>query len=141
MRRLILVCGAVSLLGGCASGPNRYQAAMAQIDSEAAGCPKAPMTANANCVISIERRVMGPLLGTNNDLLEVFTATRLSLAGKVDRHELRQEEAALQLAQAKSSLVSEFERRRTNQATVNALSAPQRLQTNCISTPGWVTCN
>lgn len=128
-------------LTACARGPSKIDLAIKQIDEETARCPATPMLAYAQCAGEIEQRVMKPVI-SRPDLVDVYVATRLALAGKVDRKEMRREDADLQLAQTKSQLISEYERMglaRRSVVAQEAAAAPRSV--TCMNVGGVVTCN
>jgi hypothetical protein len=117
-------------LSGCAGELLRQQAeaeAMIQqeADKEARNCdikyPRSPRhnhVANAQCVAAVNDRFFRPLK-LYPDLHDLFYATMVALAAKVDQGLLSEEDARLQLAQVQAQITAEWDRR-VNARTVTA---------------------
>ena len=141
MRYAVLAVLILASATACARGPSKVDLAFKQIQEETARCPAMPMAAYAKCAGEIEQRVMKPVI-SRPDLVDVYVATRLALASKVDRGEMRREDADLHLAQTKSQLISEYERMglaRRSVGAQEAAAAPRSV--TCMNVGGVVTCN
>lgn len=107
------------ILVACASGPSASDMASKQAEEEAAKCPRNTQVAYYTCKNEIDRRLVRPHL-RNADLYDVALASRLSIGGKLDRGEIKPEDAQLALAKISSELVGENERRSLARRSVRA---------------------
>lgn len=138
-----MVFCAILLLAGCGPrGPSALDLAMQQYEAESAQCPQSPAVTHAKCVQEIERRVVKPVIPSAADLLDVMAATRMALSVRIDRGEIRKEDADLEMARTKSQLVAEFQRRGLASRSVRAMEAAAAPRsTTCTSIGNTVMCN
>lgn len=124
MQNYAIIAGFLGVaLAGCATGSSKIDIATAQAQQEKSHCPtNKGRTAQANCLNEIDRRLLRPLF-TRPDLIDLFTTTRLALAIRVDKGEMRPEEADVQLAQLASQMTSEMERQNLARRSVAAQEA------------------
>lgn len=108
MRAGVVVVLAVTLaLGGCLSAKQREATAAAnQADAQCKAQIFKSAVALAQCRNDAMRLAMPATTAANRDLLELALAQRMVLAEKVDRHEITQAEADLEMAKMKTSIVS-----------------------------------
>jgi hypothetical protein len=82
----------------------------------------------------------------NPDLLDLISATRIALAATVDRRELTEEDATVQLARAQADANSEDQRRTNSNLSVAAqqqqadAASAARLPVTCSKLGNSVTC-
>lgn len=107
--KIVVSVAATLVLFGCASEPSKLEQAFAAAEKEWASCPQRPHLAKAECIGEVERRVLRPAF-PDPVSLDLVSATRKSLAGKLDRGEIRQEDADLEMARLKSSLSNNWDR-------------------------------
>lgn len=125
----VLALAASLALGGCLSAKQREATAAAnQADADCKAQPFKTAVALAECRNNAMRLAMPATSAANRDLLELGLAQRMVLAEKVDRHQITQAEADLEMAKMKTTLVS------TEQNRIAAARAAQG--TTC--TTQWV---
>jgi PBP1b-binding outer membrane lipoprotein LpoB len=131
MRVALVLVGALAL-AGCVNNElsPEAKANMAQA-REAYGLEK-PAVSKAKCLNGVDDEYIRPRMRMP-DLLDLYYAERVELAEKVDAGAMTPAEADLKLAQMKTEVISEDERRRNN-ATMAAAAT-------MAATPGPTTCN
>lgn len=113
-------------LAGCAA--QERLAARSELNAANAACdaqwPKVVgnFVPRAEC-LNRAFTLAAPRLGLHGDLVELFNAARSSLAVKADRGEITPEDMNLRLAELKTQLASEQQRRTAEQAAVSAQRA------------------
>lgn len=114
MRKIALTVPLALALAACVSD-QEYQAQLAACER-----PGETHLAIAKC----QNAAMYSSRGSQDrDLQEVMAATREAVAAKLDRHEITEEDARLQVAQAKAQLTGEHERRDLDRAAIIAAAA------------------
>lgn len=153
--RAVVVLGCAMLLAGCVS--SRDKAAISAAEAGVADCKAKTFRSaveRARC-LNAAAEIAAPAVGDSADLFRVAQNTRLVLAERVDRGQITQAEADLQMSQTMAGLVSEDNRRATAQrsaAAQEALARPQfqivapgSNQINCTSRNAFgqvqTTCN
>jgi outer membrane murein-binding lipoprotein Lpp len=116
MKTTVVAIAAIvgSLLAGCVAGPSAED--MAAVQTGKAQCDRlSTSTARARCEVANANKYLRRYVPQGSlDLADVAEAQMLVLAQKVDAGQMTQAEADLELAQAKSRLISEEQQRNTN---------------------------
>lgn len=148
---LVLIALALSACGLARDieADKKMRADMVALRAETAACDQRPtLRGKVECVNNAENQYLRPYV-THQDLLNLGQANRLSLAGKVERHEIRPDDAVLELAKVNSAITSELQRRNTSLRSVQAQeanaaanqAAASRTVTCTNLGMGTVTCN
>ena len=125
MDKASLVLLATILLSGCVSQQTALQVqAKADFKTAIGQCDSRNFKTHlekSECIDEALRKTEY-IYVQNKDLVDELIAEREVLSGKIDRHELSQEEANLQLAQFRANLI-EQENQRRQQQRANAIEA------------------
>jgi hypothetical protein len=89
--------------------------------------------AKASCLNAVDNEYIRPRLRTT-DLLDLYQAERAALAEKVDAGAMTPAEAALKLAQMKTEVISEDQRRSNNAAMAAAATMAGSTTCNPMAT-------
>jgi hypothetical protein len=128
--RFLRVLPIALALAGCVDdGPSPEAVASFERDKAACAAFQTAL-ARAKCFNGVVDRYVRPTV-RDQDLLTLEEAERVSLAEKVDAGKMTEAEADLQLAQARSGIFSELQRRSNN--TDIAAAAIMPLPTTCHS--------
>jgi len=122
----------------------KQQAAEAKQDCESRfpTSPKKNHVEQAKCLNAFNESVVKPT-SPFPDLIDLLDATRLSLATKVDQGTMSEADANLQLAQTRTHIVQEADRRQLAVRSVNAqetAAAASAAGTTCIKNGNTVSC-
>lgn len=150
----LLAFGAMLAFVGCAQ--QRIQQAEVALDAKVAECENRYPAGSRNSVARAgcdedARRAAFAARGAPSDLVEIWIATRADLAAKVDRQEMRPEQARLQMATLTSQLSDRAQERRAVAAEHFArtipdptplapLPVPRSVQTSCTRYGNQVDC-
>ena len=131
--RTICVLAVGLALAGCINNELSPEA-MANMAQAREACKlEKPAVAKANCLNAVDDEYIRPRLRTT-DLLDLYRAERVALAEKVDAGAMTPAEADLKLAQMKTEIVSEDQRRSNNAAMAAAATmATMPSSTTCSS--------
>ncbi len=156
MRSILLLVLAGLLMAGCgiarrAEEKERYDRLVAEVDAAVAACnSRTPRAAWARCVNEAQRPIIQTVPVEYRDLYELKAAGRLALAARLDRGEIRQEDAELETAKMNSNLMAEFNRRQLARRAVDAqetaamaaadTAARSRLPVRCTRFGDTVQC-
>jgi hypothetical protein len=128
--RIALILAVGLALAGCVHNNELSPEAKANMAQAREACTlEKPAVAKANCLNAVDNEYLLPHLRTT-DLLDLYHAERVALAEKADAGAMTPAEAELKLAQMKTEIISEAQRR-SNNATMAAAA----------SMAGSTTCN
>jgi hypothetical protein len=130
--RIALILAVALGLAGCVNNELSPEAKASMAQARAACAVEKPAIAAAKCQNAVDDEYIRPRTRAP-DLLDLYHAERVELAEKVDAGAMTPAEADLKLAQMKTEIVSEDERRHNN-ATMAAAAI-------MAATPGPTTCN
>ena len=128
MRSIAFILAALTLAGCAPDGPSPEMVASFEKERAACGALK-PEVAYARCFNGVLDRYVRPT-ARDQDLLTLEEADRLALAEQVDAGKLSAAQANLQLAQMRSQIFSEVQRR-SNNADMAAAATMAAMPTTC----------
>lgn len=118
----------LTLVAGCgSSGPTRAEQAAAKraaFDAEVAVCSKNHQQqpiAHAQCVSAAETKYLGDTIP--GDLVAVYTRQRVAIAAQMERRQISYEDGEARIAEARSRMFAEAERRILARRAVRAQEA------------------
>jgi hypothetical protein len=130
MRAICVLAAAFALAGCVPDAPTPEMAASFEKDKAACGALNTAV-ARAKCFNGVVDRYVRPTV-RDQDLLTLEEADRLALAEQVDAGKLSVAQADLQLAQMRTQIFSEVQRR-TNNADLASAASMSAMPTTCHS--------
>jgi hypothetical protein len=130
--RIAVILAVALALAGCVDNQLSPEAKANMTQAREACTLEKSAVAKANCLNAVDNEYVRPRLRTT-DLLDLYQAERVALAEKVDARAMTPTEAALKLAQMKTEIISEDERRSNNAAMAAAATM--------AAMPSSTTCN
>lgn len=131
--RIVLIVAAGLALAGCVQEGLSPEARANMAQARQTCSLQKTAVARARCQNAVDNEYVRPRLRTP-DLLDLYQAERLALAEKVDAGAMTLAEADLKLAEMKTEIVSEDQRRTTNaQMAGAAMMAAMPHSTTCNS--------
>jgi limonene-1,2-epoxide hydrolase len=132
--RVVVVVAALLALSGCQAARTREAVSTAkQADTDCQSRSFKTAVALAECR-NAAMRLAAPVAGDSMDLINVATAQRMVLAEKVDRKQISQSEADLEMAKTMSALNSTEQGRERAQRQDRGTSCTTRRQFNTLVT-------
>ena len=131
--RIVLVFVVAFALAGCVNNELSPEAKANMAQAREVCRLEKSAVAKANCQNEVDNEYIRPRLRTT-DLLDLYQAERLELAEKVDAGAMTPTEADLKLAEMKTQIISEDQRRSNNAAMAAAATmAAMPRSTTCNS--------
>jgi hypothetical protein len=138
--RIALILAVGLALAGCVNNQLSPEAKANMAQAREACAVEKSAVAKANCLNAVDNEYIRPRLRTT-DLLDLYQAERAALAEKVDAGAMTPAEAALKLAQMKTEIISEDQRRSNNAAMAAAATMAGSTTCNTYGNGYGVTTN